>query len=188
MDKRKITILWQIIKDHDISIFQAEDLFEFGNEIVDGVRLLVHSKHLLILLSDTIDDPAFFKLLSVFKGEVKYLYGEDKDEKTICLLRKFDTDDIYDLQTAIADACCREELPLLQFLLDNFDQDYFDFNSALKCMSCSRTNDDTSVNMLQLLMEKFGETMISIDIHVVMEVAITRCDKSLVKYLLSKFV
>jgi hypothetical protein len=91
------------------------------------------------------------------------------------------------LQTAIADACCRKELPLLQFLLDNFDQDYFDFNSALKCMSCSRTNDDTSVNMLQLLMEKFGETMISIDIHVVMEVAITRCDKSLVKYLLSKF-
>jgi ankyrin repeat protein len=187
MDKPKITILWQIIKDHDISIFQAEDLFEFSNEIVDGVRLLVHSKHLLILLSDTIDDPAFFKLLSVFKGEVKYLYGEDKDEKTICLLRKFDTDDIYDLQTAIADACCRKELPLLQFLLDNFDQDYFDFNSALKCMSCSRTNDDTSVNMLQLLMEKFGETMISIDIHVVMEVAITRCDKSLVKYLLSKF-
>jgi hypothetical protein len=187
MDKRKITILWQIIKDHDMSIFQAEDLFDFSNEIVDGVRILLHNKHLLTLLSDTIDDPALFKLLNVFKGEVMYLYGEDKDEKTICLLGKFDTDDIYDLQTAIEDACCRGELPLLQFLLNNFDQDYFDFNSALKCVSCSRTNDDTSVDMLQLLMEKFGETMISRDINVVMEVAITKCDKSLVKYLLSKF-
>ena len=187
MDKRKITILWQIIKDHDMSIFQAEDLFDFSNKIVDGVRILFHNKHLLTLLSDTIDDPALFKLLNVFKGEVMYLYGEDKDEKTICLLKRFDSDYTYDVQTAIKDACYRKELSLLQFLLDNFDQDYFDFNSAIKCMPFRLDDgeDDSLVNMLQLFMEKFGETMISRDI--VMEVAITRRDKSLVKYLLSKF-
>lgn len=186
MDKRKMTILWQIIKDHDISIFQAENLFDFNNEIVDGVRILLHNKHLLTLLSDTIDDPALFELFNVFKGEVMYLYGEDKDEKTIYLLKRFDTDYIYDVQTAIKDACFREELPLLQFLLDNFDQDYFDFNSAIKCVSCRLNDEDGSlVNMVQLFMEKFGETMISRDI--VMEVAITRGNKSLVKYLLSKF-
>ena len=181
MDKRKITILWQIIKDHDISIFQAEDLFDFSNEIVDGVRILLHNKHLLTLLSDTIDDLTLF--VNVFKGEVMYLYGENKDEKTICLLKKFDSDYTYDVQTAIKDACCRVELPLLQFLLDNYDQDYFDFNSAIKCVPCNWN--DSLVNVVQLFMEKFGETMISRDI--VMEVAITKGSKSLVKYLLSKF-
>lgn len=184
MDKRKMTILWQIIKAHDISIFQAEDFLD--NEIVDGVRILLHNKHLLTLLSDTIDDPALFELLNVFKGEVMYLYGEDRDEKTICLLKKFDSDYTYDVQIAIKDACCRKELSLLQFLLENFYQDYFDFNSAIKCVPCRLNDgDDSLVNVVQLFMEKFGETMISRDI--VMEVAITRGNKSLVKYLLSRF-
>jgi hypothetical protein len=45
MDKRKITILWQIIKAHDISIFQAEDLFDFSEKIVDFVRILLHNTY-----------------------------------------------------------------------------------------------------------------------------------------------
>lgn len=184
MDKRKITILWQIIKAHDISVFQ--DLLDFRNKTVNGIRILLHNKHLLTSLSDIIDDPALFKLFNVFKGEVMYLYGEDKDEKTISLLKRFDTDYIYDVQTAIKDACFREELPLLQFLLDNFDQDNFDFNSAIKYVSFGcHDEDDLLVNMVQLFMEKFGETMISRDM--VMEVAITMGNKSLVKYLLSRF-